>query len=295
MPITVTHNTPADATFSPTGQAAWDAEHTVVGDGPTGATGETGPTGPTGNDGNAGATGATGAAGAAGPTGATGSDSTVPGPTGVQGLTGPTGVGTTGVAGPTGAAGNTGPTGPTGTAGAQGTTGVAGPTGPTGLTGAAGAGGGGPSAQFSYLTQTSVHFSSAATQQLGSLTFAVVSGKVYKIAYSLPWRTGATTAGMRVGLNFPNVTTAAFTANFTNSTDGATHIFSGLINANGDSVLNTSAPTQNLTLDLCIDGTIVPSADGNVTVFCGAEVATASASAPRICLGANGICWNISG
>lgn len=278
MPITVTHTTPPDGTFSAEGAAAWSAEHTVVGDGPTGATGAAGPTGPTGNDGAAGATGAAGSQGPTGSTGAAGAQGTT-GPTGAQGATGPTGADST-VAGPTG---------PTGAQGATGATGAAGAQGPTGATGSIA----GPSAQFSVLTQNSVNFASAGTQTLGSLTFPLEANKSYKIAYRLPWRTGATTAGLRVGLNFPAVTTAAFTVDFTNSSDGATYWFSGLINANGDSVVNTSAPTQNLDLDCLVEGTIVPSAGGNIVVFCGAEAATASASAPVIRLGANGICWNM--
>src|SRR5256885_17026928 len=37
MSISVTHTTPADATFSPTGQAAWDAAHAVTGAAASGA------------------------------------------------------------------------------------------------------------------------------------------------------------------------------------------------------------------------------------------------------------------
>ena len=159
MPITVTHSTSADGTFSAAGIAAWEAEHTVSGEGATGATGPTGaigPTGPSGADGAAGATGAagpTGAAGATGVAGATGAAGAtgVAGPTGAvgpSGATGPTGVGitgaqgATGVAGPTGAIGPSGATGPTGATGANSTvpgpTGAIGPTG-VGITGAQGA------------------------------------------------------------------------------------------------------------------------------------------------------------
>ena len=97
----VTHSTPADETFSPTGAAAWDAEHILDTDGLTG------PTGPSGSDGAAGATG----------------------PTGVPGTTGPTGVGLTGAVGATGTAGALGPTGPTGPSGPSGPSGPIGPTG----------------------------------------------------------------------------------------------------------------------------------------------------------------------
>src|SRR5574343_116450 len=75
MPITVTHSTSADGTFSVAGIAAWDAAHVVSGEGATGATGPTGaigPTGPSGADGAAGPAGV-GRTGAIGPTGATGS------------------------------------------------------------------------------------------------------------------------------------------------------------------------------------------------------------------------------
>lgn len=157
MPITVTHSTSADGTFSVAGIAAWDAAHVVSGEGATGATGPTGAIGPTGPSGADGAAGATGAQGA---TGTTGADSVVPGPTGVAGATGaagvtgaigPTGVGitgaigVTGATGPTGAVGVTGAIGPTGSQGATGADSVVpGPTGAIGPTGAGVTGAAGP-------------------------------------------------------------------------------------------------------------------------------------------------------
>lgn len=133
MPITVTHSTSADGTFSVAGIAAWDAAHVVSGEGATGATGPTGAIGQTGPSGADGAAGATGAQGA---TGTTGADSVVPGPTGVAGATGAAGV--TGAIGPTGV-GITGAIGVTGALGATGAVGVTGAIGPTGSQGATGA------------------------------------------------------------------------------------------------------------------------------------------------------------
>ena len=148
MPITVTHSTPADGTFSAAGQAAWDAEHVISGEGATGATGPTGPSGADGAVGPTGTAGATGATGAIGPTGVGITGAAGPtGAVGPSGATGPTGVGITGAQGPTGVAGPTGAIGPSGATGPTGVTGadstVPGPTGsigPTGvgLTGAAG-------------------------------------------------------------------------------------------------------------------------------------------------------------
>jgi uncharacterized membrane protein len=138
-----------------------------------------------------------------------------------------------------------------------------------------------------------VQFAGVGTATLAALTFEIASGITYSINYSLPWRTGSTTAGLRVGLLFPAAITAAFNVDMTNSSDGTTYYHSGLINASGDSVVNPSAPTQNLDLACVIEGTLLCSGSGKIMVYGAGEVATASASAPRFRQGGNGICWAI--
>ena len=321
MPITVTHSTPADGTFSAAGQAAWDAEHVISGEGATGATGPTGPSGadgavgPTGTAGATGATGAigptgvgiTGAAGptgavgpsgatgptgvgitgaqgptgvagptgaigpsgATGPTGVTGADSTVPGPTG---SIGPTGVGLTGAAGPTGAAGATGAIGPSGATGPTGV-GITGAIGPTGATGPAGGG-----VTKVYTESDSATGSTTAMVTASGMVFAVTTGNYYRFKFHVITRIGsvtsATTVGIKLGLTFPAATVVGAVAMIPQAVAGTAHFFTGQIQASGGTVTSASTqfPTAN-TLSI-VEGSIVPSAAGNVALTFGCELST---------------------
>ena len=190
--MTITHHTPADATFSVEGATEWNSDHDLR-EGGSGATlvigaiidgeflvrsGDTivsqagggGPTGPTGTTGSTGTTGPTGTslAGPTGPTGISGAS----GPTGIAGATGPSGA-TGGLAtGPTGAAGAQGATGPTGLTGglATGPTGVAGATGPTGTTG----GGGGSLSTGTTIDSTNL-------KKLGSMLVTATAPSAYTV------------------------------------------------------------------------------------------------------------------
>lgn len=300
MPITVTHSTPADGTFSAAGQAAWDAEHIISGEG---ATGSTGPTGP------AGATGAQGATGIQGVTGATGADSTVPGPTGAagatgatgavgpSGATGPTGIGitgaqgATGVAGPTGAIGPSGATGPTGVTGADSTvpgpTGAIGPsgaTGPTGVgitgaigpTGATGPAGGGVTKV--YTESDSATGSTTAMVTASGMVFAVTTGNYYRFSFHVITRIGAatsaTTVGIKLGLTFPAATVVGATARIPQAVAGTAHFFTGQIQASGGTVTSASTQFPNANTLSIVEGSIVPSAAGNVALTFGCELST---------------------
>lgn len=300
MPITVTHSTPADGTFSAAGQAAWDAEHIISGEG---ATGSTGPTGP------AGATGAQGATGIQGVTGATGADSTVPGPTGAagatgatgavgpSGATGPTGIGitgaqgATGVAGPTGAIGPSGATGPTGVTGADSTvpgpTGAIGPsgaTGPTGVgitgaigpTGATGPAGGGVTKV--YTESDSATGSTTAMVTASGMVFAVTTGNYYRFKFHVITRIGsvtsATTVGIKLGLTFPAATVVGAVAMIPQGAAGTSHFFTGQIQASGGTVTSASTQFPNANTLSIVEGSIVPSAAGNVALTFGCELST---------------------
>jgi hypothetical protein len=119
--VSISHKTPADGTFSSTGQSAWDDAHNLI-EGGSGATLDIGAIIDgeflirVGND-------IVSSASAGGPTGPTG----ITGATGPTGVTGPTGTSLSGPTGPTGVAGATGPSGADGAAGSTG------PTGPTEL------------------------------------------------------------------------------------------------------------------------------------------------------------------
>ena len=272
--------TGADSTVpGPTGAAG-----TAGPTGATGAAGGIGPTGPTGV-GVAGPTGATGAAGSAGPTGA---DSTVPGPTG------PTGAGITGVAGPTGAAGTqgvTGVTGPTG-AGLTGPTGadstVAGPTGPTGVgvtgaTGPTGVGITGPTGSVAGVTTVRIQSDTATNTGItlttaSGCTWALVSGTTYNFDYYILWRVGSaatnTTVGLSLGLTFPAATVVAASVAIQMGANGVDQDFEGRIVAASAAITSTSTQFPNATAFAKIEGTIIPSANGNMSLLYASELAT---------------------
>ena len=336
MPITVTHSTPADGTFSAAGQAAWDAEHIISGEGATGATGPTGP---------AGATGAQGATGIQGVTGATGADSTVPGPTGAagatgatgavgpSGATGPTGIGitgaqgATGVAGPTGAIGPSGATGPTGVTGADSTvpgptgsigptgvglTGAAGPTGAAGATGAIGPSGAtgptgvgitgaiGPTGATGpagggvtkvYTESDSATGSTTAMVTASGMVFAVTTGNYYQFKFHVITRIGsvtsATTVGIKLGLTFPAATVVGAVASIPQGAAGTSHFFTGQIQASGGTVTSASTQYPNANTLSIVEGSIVPSAAGNVALTYGCELSTTAGVVIKA--GTNGI------
>lgn len=307
--VTVTHSTPADATFSPEGQVAWDAEHDVVldtdgltgptgpsgadgadgGDGAQGPTGPTGPTGAKGDTGNAGPTGAAGATGAqgnqgvqgpTGPTGAgltgpTGANSTVPGPTG------PTGPGLTG---PTGAQGVAGPTGPSGPVGPSGPSGPAGPTGPTGPAG----GGGAPSARAVVMLANAPTASVNTTLTAPSLGFPVSSGVPYQFRYQIPWNTGLGACGLKLGVTFPAFISCSIQVTIPVAAPGTGAYLVGDVSTSGTLITGTSAPTLANNSAL-IEGEIYLSGSGVLNVIYASEVATASGV--RLMAGGSGIIW----
>lgn len=247
--------------------------------GPTGAQGATGPTGATGADSTvagptgvigptgvtgAGVAGPTGAAGAIGPTGVTGAG--VAGPTGAAGPIGPTGITGAGVAGPTGAAGATGPTG---NDGAAGPTGAIGPTGPTG---AAGAGGGSSvRMQSNTATGTTTGLVTASGQ-----IFALTSGTTYNFKWNVLFQSGAASNGLRLGLTFPAATIVAAKVEIPIAAPGVDCFFEGCVITSGASVAATATQAANTTYMATVEGTIRPSANGNLALMFGNELSTAN-------------------
>ena len=308
----VTHSTPADGTFSPTGASAWDAEHVLDTDGltgptgPSGSDGAAGATGPTGADGGTGAQGATGSTGvgltgASGPTGADGNNGAqgptgptgptgfgltgaagATGPTGVPGTTGPTGVGLTGAAGATGTAGALGQTGPTGPSGPSGPSGPIGPTGPAG-------GGGNPSARSVFAAAASPTASAAGTLVDPSLLFLLATGVPYAFRFDIPWQCRSQTVGLRIGLTFPATISCSINAEIVTAGPGTAAFFTGQIDRSGVMIIGTSAPTNENNCAF-VEGSIMVSAPGTMHVLYGAEAATAS-SGPVLKEGRTGIIW----
>lgn len=280
MPITVTHTTPADGTFTGAGAAAWGEAHTVDATGITGSTGPTGPSGaagPTGATGAAGVTGSTGpsgADGAAGPTGATGAQGTAgpTGSTGAQGNTGPTGA--------TGAQGSTGPTGATGAQGDAGPTGATGPSGATGPTGAGETGAVGPTgptgtAGFSTVRMGNDLATGGTTVMatVSGMVFALVSGNTYAFEWNVLYDCANSTSGLVLGMTFPAATIVASRVRIPTS---ATADVLGQITASGGTVTSTTNGPINTAAFAKIEGTIRPSANGNLSLTYGSEVSTSA-------------------
>jgi hypothetical protein len=314
--VTVTHATPADETYSPTGAAAWDEEHTAVLDtdgltgpqgdqgnaGPSGPSGPQGPAGPSGPSGPAGPSGPSGPQGPAGPTGPTGAgltgptgaNSVVPGPTGPSGPAGPTGAnstvpGPTGPSGPAGPSGPSGPAGPSGPSGPAGPSGPSGPAGPTGPTGPAG-GGGAPSARTVFMDVASPTASLATTLTAHSLGFAVSTGP-YQFQYRIPWSVGVGTTGLKIGVTFPAVTSCAIAAAVNVAAPGTAAFLEGAIHTSGTFVVGTSAPTLANNCAI-IDGSVMFAASGVLNVIYAAEVS--AATGPVLMRGGSGIIWALS-
>jgi hypothetical protein len=294
--VRVTHSTPADGTFSSEGAVAWDADHVIDATGLTGAQGEPGPTG---SQGIQGIQGVTGSQGVAGPTGSQGAQGNA-GPTGAQGATGPTGsqgiqgnTGPTGVAGPTGATGIQGLTGPTGvtgvglqgptgsqgTQGIQGITGVQGATGPTGAAGAAGvtgAQGVTGAAGFSTLrlqTDTATAVGTTLVTTSGMI-FALTSGNTYAFEWNVLYQSGLISNGLKLGLLFPSAAIVAANVQIPTATIGTAGLFQGWITTSGGSVTGSDTPAANTTYQARVEGTIRPSANGNLVLQHAAEVVT---------------------
>jgi hypothetical protein len=130
----------------------------------------------------------------------------------------------------------------------------------------------------------------AATLFHPSLTLAILSGIPYMFQYRIPWRTGAGTSGLRIGLTFPAVIAMSARVEIPVDADGVGSGFQGIINASGDSVIGTSGAAGGATDQYCIiDGSIYCSGSGVMNVFYAPEAATASGI--RILAGACGIIW----
>ncbi len=116
-------------------------------------------------------------------------------------------------------------------------------------------------------------FSAIALANATSLSFAVVAGKVYKFKFNVMYTSAATTTGLRLGLTYPAATSASAIANFTAGADGTAALFSGVINASGDSVQSTNAAAVTPAIMFStVEGTIMPTAAGTVQLQAATEL-----------------------
>jgi hypothetical protein len=122
---------------------------------------------------------------------------------------------------------------------------------------------------------------------VSGLVFALTSGNYYSFRFGVVFRSSAGAIGLRVGLTFPAATIVTATARIPIAADGAGGEFQGWITSSGDMVIGTGVQTANVNYFAEIAGMIAPTANGNLQVIYGSEVATA-ALGPRILSGSFG-------
>lgn len=295
--------------------------------GPQGSPGSQGPKGDKGDPGNPGATGSQGPAGPTGPKGDTG-DTGPQGLTGSQGPTGtPGAAGATGPAGPQGSAGQTGqtgaqgPKGDTGNTGPQGTAGAAGATGPQGLQGQTGATGSqgpqgiqgiqgvqgntGPAgsglpvgtsmlvvrktADTTFASATPADVPTGATGA-PFMAFAVTAGRYYHFRFVLLVQSNTLTVGVAASVTVPAITRFGATMQTVFAADGASASWSGAISSSDDAVVPTAIPAINTDYIMTIEGLLVPSANGSITLRARTETGTTNVIVRQ---GSIGSLWDI--
>lgn len=104
-----------------------------------------------------------------------------------------------------------------------------------------------------------------------SLTFAVVVGTRYMFRFYICWRTTGTGVGLQLGMTTPTFTTFAATVRILIGSATATAEFQGALTTSGDSVVGTAAATANADLPAVVEGVILPSANGFITLQFAAE------------------------
>lgn len=159
-----------------------------------------------------------------------------------------------------------GPQGPQGIQGIQGPPGadstVPGPAGPSILS---------TVRQAADLTATN------GTLQNTSLTRPVTAGNTYQFRFAGAYRSTVATVGLKLALTVPAVTLFTARAHISGfAADGSDSEWAGVINSSGDAVTATAAGATNQDLPWSIDGVLVPSANGNLTVQFAAETTGAT-------------------
>jgi hypothetical protein len=117
-------------------------------------------------------------------------------------------------------------------------------------------------------------FNSATPANVTSLVFPVVSGRYYSFRFTTLVRSDTLTVGIRSTVTTPTFTIFGATACTIFAADGAGAEFCGAITASGDAVIPTAVPAINTDYVLVIEGTILPSANGNVQVQAATETGT---------------------
>jgi hypothetical protein len=108
------------------------------------------------------------------------------------------------------------------------------------------------------------------------MTFALVSGNTYRFAWNVLFDSSTTTIGIKLGLTFPAATIVAANVTIPQVVDANNANFTGQITSSGDSVTSVSAPAAATPFLAIVEGTIRPSANGNLALMYGSEVSTSA-------------------
>jgi hypothetical protein len=179
-----------------------------------------------------------------------------------------------GTQGPQGIQGPTGATGPKGDTGATGATGPAGPAGASPIT----------ARRTADLVSSVVALASDP-----ELTFAVLAGVVYRFRFHVVYRSAALTTGIGLALAVPAF--SVFTASMAThqAADGVNAEFQGALTASDDAAVAGSVVAINTDYLAIIEGILIPSAAGNLTLryrseIAGSAVTLRAGSCAEICV-----------
>jgi hypothetical protein len=107
-----------------------------------------------------------------------------------------------------------------------------------------------------------------------SLSFPVTTGGYYEFEFAVIYRTGLSTAGIRLGLTFPAITRFAAAVDIHGiAAASASEMFTGIITTSGGSVVSAAVAATNTDYPAWVHGIIVPSADGTLQLRAAPEVA----------------------
>lgn len=132
----------------------------------------------------------------------------------------------------------------------------------------------------------------ATLADVGGLVFPLLAGSYYRFLFHLLYTTTVTTSGLKFGLTYTaGVTAFAAIGRTLSAADGVSAEFQGLINSSGDSVTATDAQATGTTAApnlAVIEGTIIPSVNGNLQVQAANEAAAGTVVVKQ---GSNGSLW----
>lgn len=107
----------------------------------------------------------------------------------------------------------------------------------------------------------------------GTFQLPVTSGHYYKIRVTGVYRSDTATTGFVIGLTTPAITVYSALAHIMVGADGNTGGTQGNLSSSGDTLVGANTPVTNTDTPFLIDGILIPSANGNVTLQIANEAA----------------------